>query len=159
SQGPQRHAAVFHDSGAALAGVLVADNGFGSGFSGISAASTSRESDVASMKYPATIPSNVRRAVAIYVGWRRFVGVATAMLAGVAAAVAISVAFIVIDRYTQWPQSMRNAGPWVAGAALLAGIAAALIALLRRHHPFGVAVRLDCAFPQHQDRWSSSLDL
>ena len=111
------------------------------------------------MKYATTTPANVRRAVAIYIVWRRFVGAAAALLAGGAAAAAAAVAFMAGDRYVQGPQLIRDAGPWVAGLALGAGVAAAIAALLRRHSPFRVAVRLDQAFPQHQDRWSSSLDL
>src|ERR1019366_4798343 len=43
--------------------------------------------------------------------------------------------------------------------ALLGAVVAAIVALLRRHNAFSVAVRLDQAFPQHLDRWSSSMDL
>ena len=111
------------------------------------------------MGYASTIPANVRRAVSIYVRWRRFIGGLTALLAGTAAAAAVTVAFMVVDRYTQWPQAVRIGGPWIALTALAPGVLAALVALLRRHSPFRALVRLDRAFPQHQDRWSSSLDL
>jgi hypothetical protein len=111
------------------------------------------------MHYAGTTPANVRRAVAIYVARRRWVGVAAALVAAIATAIVLLLAFIVADRYAQLPQALRDAGPRLVEMALLAGVVGAIVALVRRHDPFGVAVRLDQAFPHHLDRWSSSLDL
>src|SRR5207253_3163359 len=74
-------------------------------------------------------------------------------------AAAVALGFMIVDRYVQLPIPARLTGPWLAGIALAVGIIGAIVALLRRHDPFRVAVKLDIAFPQHRDRWASSLDL
>src|SRR5262245_61251369 len=110
-------------------------------------------------RYAKATPASVRRAVAIYVARRRAVGVSSSLLLGAAGAAAIAVAFILADRYGEWSVGVRASGPWLALLSLAAGVVGAVAAVLRPHDPFRVAVRLDRAFPQHQDRWSSSLDL
>jgi hypothetical protein len=105
------------------------------------------------------MPANVRRAIAIYARRRRWFAVASALLAGIAIAAALSLMFMIADRYARLPQFVRDAGPRLVEMALLGAAVAAIIALVRRHNAFAVAVRLDQAFPQHLDRWSSSMDL
>ncbi|HZK82423.1 MAG TPA: hypothetical protein VFC46_15180, partial [Humisphaera sp.] len=111
------------------------------------------------MEHATTTPPNVRRAVAIYSSRRRWFGAASALLTGIALATGLALIFMVADRYSQLPQFVRDAGPKLAEIALLGAVIAAIVALVRRHNAFSIAVRLDEAFPQHLDRWSSSMDL
>ena len=69
------------------------------------------------MRYATTTPANVRRAVSMYVGRRRLVGVTTALLSGIAAAGAVALAMMVVDRYVQCPVSIRVVGRWSAAGA------------------------------------------
>jgi len=66
---------------------------------------------------------------------------------------------MLIDRLWEVGQSSRSAGPWSMGIS--AGIAGLLVlcAVVWRWKSFSVAVMLDQALPENEDRWATSLDL
>lgn len=111
------------------------------------------------MKNVDHIPANVHRAVSIYAARRRIVSLLVSLFAGAVAASTIAIIFMIADRYVETSALFRLFGLTLFVLALLAGLAGAAIAIVRRHDPFTVAARIDRAFPQHLDRWSSSIDL
>ena len=111
-------------------------------------------------QFPAGLPGKVRRAVRRYVRWRRAVAMGALAAFGLAAAAFVLAAFLLMDRFVELSDPLRRAGPWgVAGALLL--LVTAFFFRWRRMRPdaLQVAIHLDKALPQHQDRWGTAMDL
>src|SRR4051812_35399130 len=105
------------------------------------------------MKFPAHTPAAVRDAVAAYTLRRKLVACATALAAGAGAAGLIVLAYLLADRFFEWPIGARITGPIVCVIAAGIGVFAMIRTLLHRERPLSVAIRLDQALPENQDRW------
>jgi hypothetical protein len=111
------------------------------------------------MKFPAHTPAAVRDAVAAYTLRRKLVACATALAAGAGAAGLIVLAYLLADRLVEWPSAGRMTGPIVCVIAVGVGLFAMIRTLLHRERPLSVAIRLDQALPENQDRWSTALEM
>ena len=111
------------------------------------------------MNFPAQTPAAVRAAITAYVTRRRLVACATALALGAGLAGLIALAFLLLDRFVEAPPAARFVGPVLCIVAALLALAAILRALLRDESPLPIAIRLDQALPQNQDRWATALEL
>ena len=111
------------------------------------------------MKFPAHTPAAVRDAVAAYTMRRKLVACATALAAGAGAAGLIVLAYVLADRLFEWPIAGRMTGPVICVIAMAVGLAAMIRVILHRERPLSVAIRLDQALPENQDRWSTALEM
>ena len=111
------------------------------------------------MNFPAQTPAAVRAAITAYVTRRKLVTCATALALGAGLAGLIALAFLVLDRFIEAPTAARFLGPALCLVAALLALIAILRALLRDENPLPIAIRLDQALPQNQDRWATALEL
>src|SRR5437016_5601658 len=111
------------------------------------------------MNFPAHTPAAVRDAVAAYANRRKLIACATALAVGAGAAGLVVLAYLLADRLVEWPIAGRVTGPAICLIALGVGLFAITRALLHRERPLSVAIRLDQALPENQDRWSTALEM
>src|SRR5438105_3842059 len=111
------------------------------------------------MNFPAQTPAAVRDAVGAYSTRRKLIACTTALAACVGAAGLIALAYLLADRLVEWPAAGRVTGPAICLFALGVGLFAIARALRHRECPLSVAIRLDQALPENQDRWSTALEM
>jgi hypothetical protein len=111
------------------------------------------------MNFPAHTPAAVQDAVAVYAARRRLIACATALAAGAGAAGLIVLAYLMADRLAEWPGAGRVTGPAICLLVLGVTLFAIMRALLHRERPLSIAIRLDQALPENQDRWSTALEM
>lgn len=111
------------------------------------------------MTFPANTPAVVREALTRYLRTRRCIAGLTCLTAGLAAAVCVLLAVLLLDRFAECAPAWRVAALWLGAGAATAGAVAGLCALLRHARVFPAAVILDQALPRNEDRWATVLDL
>ncbi len=111
------------------------------------------------MKFSAHTPAAVRDAVSAYNTRRKVIACATALAAGAGVAGLIVLAYVLVDRLVEWPAVGRMTGPGICLVAIGAALFAIVRALLRRERALSVAIRLDQALPENQDRWATALEM
>ena len=112
------------------------------------------------MHFPADTPATVRQAIQVYSRtWRTRQALAAAA-GGLALSGLVILTLIVADRFWEVPVAWRHAGPMLVGALLAAtAVLVLVVSFLGLPSPLTIAIRLDRAFPEDQDRWASALDL
>src|SRR4051812_10341738 len=111
------------------------------------------------MNFPANTPAAVRDAVATYATRRMLIACATALAAGAGLAGLAALAYLLADRLVEWPAAGRITGPIVFVVVLGVALYVIARALLFRERPLSIAIRLDQALPENQDRWATALEL
>ena len=112
------------------------------------------------MQFPANLPANVRKGVELYVRLRRAVALCALAAFGVAGVAFLLSAFLLLDRFVELSPSVRGVGPsGITGGLLLLVLGFFFLWRWIRPDALEVAIHLDKAVPQHQDRWGTALDL
>ncbi len=112
------------------------------------------------MRFPDRTPTVVRRAVRQYVALRRVLWLTSILAGGGAVVGCLLFGALLADRFAEWDATWRAVWPWLVRAGLFATGLSALGYLFRyRPRALGVAVGLDQALPELEDRWASSIDL
>ncbi len=111
------------------------------------------------MNFPPQTPAAVRTAVTAYAD--RHKAVTLGALAGfsIATVLLLTLASLLTDRFVEMPVLVRAAGLLLVLVTAAICLPLILRALLRREPPRAIAIRLDAALPQNQDRWATALEL
>ena len=111
------------------------------------------------MNFPPQTPAAVRAAVTAYADRHKAVTLCTLVGFSIATLSLVTLAYLLTDRFVEMPVLVRAAGLLLLLVAAAIFLPVILRALLRREPPRAIAIRLDAALPQNQDRWATALEL
>lgn len=111
------------------------------------------------MNFPPQTPAAVRTAVTAYSTRHKFVTIYTLAGFSIGTLSLITLAYLLTDRFVEMPVLLRATGLLLVVVAAAIFLPLILRALLRREPPRAIAIRLDAALPQNQDRWATALEL
>ena len=111
------------------------------------------------MNFPPQTPAAVRTAVTAYVTRHKFVTVFTLCAIVGGAGYATLLLTVLADRFVEMPLALRASALALNLLINVFMIVAVVRVFLRREPPRAIAIRLDAALPQNQDRWATALEL